>query len=154
MNRWHIHIAGLLMNLLFCHSAFSLTMDDIYKVVNAKPTDIVIVCFMTPGECVKCQIAMNAAFTWLSTKTVYKSRIKLAAVVHCNRKIEAQAFHKDNPMFLAVFPNYGKEKSNLQVSSGTRVGVYSKQTGLIGTVNEQEYFGDIQSAFKRILKIK
>lgn len=154
MNKRHLHIAVLLMSTLLCRNAFALTMDEVYQAINAAPSDLVIVCFMTPGECVKCQIAMSETFTWLSTKTSYKSRVKLVGVVRCNRKIEAQAFHKENPMLAVVFPNYGKEKSNMNVSMNTRVAIYSKQQGLIGTINEQEYFGDIQSAFKRILKIK
>ncbi|MCC7438183.1 MAG: hypothetical protein IT211_06755 [Armatimonadetes bacterium] len=154
MNTLHAHIMLLFVGAALHYTAAALTIDEIYQTIHATPSDLVIVCFMTPGECVKCQIAVNEAFTWLSTETPFKSHVKLVGIVRCNRKIEVQAFHKDNPIFTAVFPNYGKEKSNLQLSTGTRVAIYSKRQGLIGTINEKEYFGDIQSAFKRILKIK
>lgn len=118
-----------------------------------KKNDIVVIAFVIPGECVKCNLALSSTFTWMK-ENMRKRQVKSVGFISCQREIELKQHVSNFPMFDLLLMDDGDVKKQMNLPSTTRVVICDHSGKVLGTIGHEEYFGDIQSAFKRILKIK
>ncbi|MBL7988042.1 MAG: hypothetical protein JNJ94_08270 [Chlorobi bacterium] len=151
-----ILIIALLHILSVCgQSSYSVSnpIQEAIRKLSLKKDDVVVIAFVIPGECVKCNLALSSALTWVNEK-ISKRKIKSIGFVACQREIELKQHAPHFPMFDLLLMDDGGIKEQMKIPLATRVVICDHNGNILGIIGYEEYFGDIQSAFKRILKIK
>ena len=127
--------------------------QEIIRKTSIKKGDIVVIAFLIPGECVKCNLTLSSAFIWIKEKMV-KRKAKFVGFISCHRQIELKEHAPHFPMFDLLLMDDGDIRQQMGIASTARAVVCDHSGKVLGVVSYEEYFGDIQAAFKRILKIK
>ena len=128
-------------------------LQEVIRKVSLKKNGIVVIAFVTPGECTKCNIALSSSFAWMKEKMPNR-QIKFAGFVTCQREIELKQHIPKFPMFDLLLMNDGDIQKRLKIPLTSRAVVCDHEGNLLGVVSYEEYFGNIQAAFARILKMK
>lgn len=130
--------------------------DAILKMLNNVPVEkneILIITFVTPGECLKCNIMLASTFTWLEKK-IPKRKPKFVGLIDCQREIELKQCAKEYPMFDRLLMDQENMRSQIRIDKTVRIVVFDHTGKILGVIGRQDFFDNIQTAFRRILQIK
>lgn len=129
-------------------------VKEILERVKPKSGDIVLVSFIVPGECIKCNLALNSAYSWLASRLPKGKKVKLVGYIHCNREVELKGYAEDYPMYDVLLMDDGFRRAQCRVSADTRVIVLDHLGKVLGRINDEEYFNHVHAALQRILKLE
>jgi len=117
-----------------------------------KKGDVVLLHFINPGECVKCDFSFMATYSWMQRfYSQTKHKIFLVGYIRCNRMIEFDLLKQNYTIYDFLLKNDGKILDSLELPIDTRIALINYQGYIMGHVNTNDFAKNLQASIKKIL---
>jgi hypothetical protein len=113
-------------------------------------SQILVLLFLNPGECVKCVDGFDQTFECLKQRTNSQKRLQVLALLRVDREAELREFVSDYQWDLPIESDYGQDRPRLGLSSDTRLAVFDGSGNLLGTVGNADF---LKNDCERLTKI-
>ncbi|KXK54865.1 MAG: hypothetical protein UZ07_CHB004002429 [Chlorobi bacterium OLB7] len=125
-------------------------LSDILRDSKTTNSYVLVVFFVSPSECLKCNIMFEHIQFLLSRK--YKNKIRTAVFVECDRIVELNLFKKGNPNYDYYQMDSKYIRTLFNASKDAKVIILNDKGGKLLSVSNEDFYKKIELVMRSFLE--